>query len=110
MTPASRSTDASSAETVSGFASTVTSSAVGSAREQTRELGCFRERRRATTEEHGLELRREHVGLERELGEEGVHVGSVLPGAPDDRDEVAVPAAVRAERHVHVEVADVAHR
>ena len=52
---------------------------------------------------------REHVPLERELREERIDVCRVLPAPPDDGDEVAVPAAVRAERQMDVEVADVAH-
>ena len=48
--------------------------------------------------------------LELELGEERVDVGAVLPAPPDHGDEVAVPAPVRAEREVDVEVPDVAHR
>ena len=53
---------------------------------------------------------REHVPLELELREQRIDVGRVLPAPPDDGDEVAVAAPVRAERQVDVEVADVAHR
>ena len=42
----------------------------------------------------------------RKLREERVDVRGMLPAAPDDGHEVAVPAAVRAEREVHVEVTD----
>ena len=54
-------------------------------------------------------LLREHPPLQLELREQRVDVRRVLLVPPDDRDEVAVPAAVRAERQVHVEVPDVAH-
>src|SRR5262249_50828912 len=63
------------------------------------------ERRRAPAEEYGLELRRQQRALELELHQQRVNVRAVLRGPPDDRDEVAVAAAVRAEREVHVKVA-----
>ena len=53
--------------------------------------------------------RRERAALQLELGEQRVDVGAVLVAPPDRGDEVAVPAAVRAERQVDVEVADAAH-
>ena len=109
FTPPARSSSASSGVTVSGFASTVSSSAAGQRREQSRELRSLGERRSAAAEEDGLDALREHVPLERELGEQRVDVRRVLPAPPDHRHEVAVPAAVRAERQVHVEVPDAAH-
>ena len=51
----------------------------------------------------------QQVALEVELAEQRVDVRLVAVPAPDERDEVAVPAAVGAEGHVHVEVADAAH-
>ena len=51
----------------------------------------------------------EQAALELELGEQRVDVGAVVAVAADDGDEVAVAAAVRAERQVHVEVARAAH-
>ncbi len=78
-------------------------------REQSRQLRSFGEGRSAAAEEHGLDALREHVPLERELGEQRVDVPRVLSTPPDHRHEVAVAAAVRAERQVHVEVPDSAH-
>ena len=95
--------------TVSGFASTVSSLADGKAREQPLELGELRERRRPAAEKHRLDVVCQHVALLLELGEQRIDVGAVLPGSPDHRDEVAVPAAMRAERQVNVEMADRAH-
>ena len=45
------------------------------------------------------------LALESELGQQCVDVRGVLPVPPDDRDEVAVAAAMRTERQVNVEVA-----
>ena len=77
--------------------------------EQPHELGQRGEGRRAAAEEDRLELRREQRALELELLKQRVDVGAVLPAAPDDGDEVAVAAAVRAEGQVHVEMARAAH-
>ena len=49
------------------------------------------------------------AALELELAQQRVDVGAVLAVAPDDGDEVAVAAAVRAERQVHVEMPRAAH-
>ncbi len=68
------------------------------------ERGC------AAPEKHRLETVRQNAPLERELGEQRVHVPAVLRLAPDDGDEVAIATAIRAERQVHVEVSDSAHR
>ena len=49
--------------------------------------------------------------LELQLAQQRFDVAAVLAVAADDGDEVAVAAAMRAERNVHVQVADVpAHR
>ena len=72
--------------------------------EQALELTSSRERRGATPEEDRLHRLREHAALECELGEQRVDVRPVLLLAADDGDEVAVSAAVRAERKVHVEM------
>ena len=45
------------------------------------------------------------LALERELREQRIDVCRMLPAPPDDGDEVAVAAPVRAERQVNVEVA-----
>ncbi len=73
--------------------------------EQPHEVGQGRERRRAAPEEDRLELARESAALELELPQQRVDVRRVLTRAADDGDEVAVAAAVRAERQVHVQVA-----
>ena len=72
--------------------------------EQTGERRGLRERRRAAAEEDRLDLGREQAALQLELGEQGVDVAAVLAVVAGDGDEVAVAAAVRAEREVHVEV------
>jgi hypothetical protein len=77
--------------------------------EQPRELGRGGERRRAAAEEDRLEAILQYAPLERVLGEQRVHVGAVCLLAADDGHEVAVAAAVRAERQVHVQVPHVAH-
>ena len=51
----------------------------------------------------------EQPRLELELAQQRIDVGVVLAVPPDHRDEVAVAAAVRAERQMDVEVADAAH-
>ncbi len=87
----------------------MTSCAARKRRQQPLELARLGERRRPAAEEHRFELLREHRPFPFELREQRVDVRRVLPVPPDDRDEVAVPAPVRAERQVHVEVPDVAH-
>ena len=64
----------------------------------------LRERGRAAAEEDRVDLVREHVALELQLGEQRVDVAAVLAVVARDCDEVAVAAAVRAERQVDVEV------
>src|SRR5262249_40129232 len=81
----------------------------GKRTEQPLELRRLREGRRPTAEKHRLDLRRERVTPEPELGEQRVDIGAVLAAAPDDGHEVAVPAPVRAERKVHVQVSNVPH-
>ncbi len=74
--------------------------------QQTTQLAGLGESRRAAAQEDGFQRLREHLTLEVELREERVDVAPVQPFAPDDGHEVAVAAAMRAERHVHVQVAD----
>ena len=74
--------------------------------QQARQLLRLGEGRRAAAEEDRLDAIGENLPLERELGEERVDVRAVLLVAADHGDEVAVPAAVRAEGKVDVEVAD----
>src|SRR5512133_1579950 len=71
-------------------------------RQQAFQLAGLGEGRGDRAKEDGLELRRVQVKLELELelGQQPVHVGGVLPAAPDNGDEIAVPAAVGAEREV----------
>ena len=69
----------------------------------------LRVRRRPAAEEHGLEPLGQQVATKLELGQQRIDVRLVAVAAPDERDEVAVAAAVGAERNVHVEVADAAH-
>ena len=106
LTPPSRRSAASSAVTVSGFASTVTSVAGGNRLEHTLQRTRLGERRRASAEEHRIEPLAEHVAFLLELGLECVDVRSVLVTVADHRDEVAVPTAVRAERQMDVEMAN----
>jgi hypothetical protein len=54
-------------------------------------------------------VRRELAELKLELGKQRVDVGVVPPLLPHHRHEVAVPAAVRAEGQVDVEVANAGH-
>ena len=75
-------------------------------REQALQLARLGEGRRPAAEKDGLELRREQLALELELGQQSVHVAGVLAAAPDDGDEIAVAAPVRAERQVDVQVPD----
>ena len=91
--------------TVSGFASTVSSSACGSAA-SSRSSAALGERRRAATEEDGLHPPVEPPPLPIELLDDRVRVGAVLVSSTDGRDEVAVPAAPAAERQVDIEVPD----
>ena len=80
------------------------------AREQARSSCGAEQRRRPAAEEHGVERRRGHVPRSSaQLREQRVDVRGVPALAAGDGDEVAVPAAVRAERDVDVEVADAAH-
>ena len=109
VTPFSRRSATSSGETVSGFASTVTSSAAGSARRsRSSSRGAVNvgvPPPRKTVSRSAVE----HRPLPRQLGEQRVDVRRVLIALPDDGDEVAVPAAVRAEREVDVQMPDAAH-
>ena len=73
--------------------------------EQPRERGRLGEGRRAAAEEDRLDLAREQAALQLELGEQRVDVAAVLAVVPGHGDEVAVAAAVGAERQVDVEVA-----
>jgi hypothetical protein len=77
----------------------------GKRAQQSRQRMRLRERRRTPADEHRFEPPGERVVLEFQLGEQGFHVAVVLLAPAHERDEVAVPAAVRAEREVHVEVA-----
>ena len=77
--------------------------------EEPRELGGVGERRCPAAEEDGLEPIGEDVPLEPELGKERVDVRAVLLAAADHGHEVAVPAPVRAEREVDVQVPYVTH-
>ena len=83
----------------------MTSTAAGQCVQQAAKLAWLREGRCPAAEEHGVELGREQRALELELGKQCIDVGTVLGAPADDRDEVAVPAPVRAERQVDVEVA-----
>ncbi len=78
------------------------------AREQPLELRSVGEGRSPAAEEDRLELRGERTALELELGEKRVYIGRLLAAAADDGDEVAVAAAVRAERKMHVQVSGAA--
>ena len=73
-------------------------------REQALQLAGLGERRRAAAQEDRFELGRKQLALERELRQQSVHVGGVLARTADDGHEVAIAAAVRAERQVDVEV------
>ena len=87
---------ASSGVTVSGFASTVSSSAAGERVEEARELGRVEEcGRPAPEEDRGPCTLGKNVGLERELREQRVDVLRVAPAPPDDGHEVAVAATAR---------------
>ena len=75
--------------------------------EQARALAAAGEGRRATAEEDRLERVGEHRPFELELSQHGVDVGGVRAVPVHDRDEVAVAAAVGAERKVDIEMANV---
>src|SRR4029078_2628210 len=85
-------------------------------------LHCCRERREhapehlrlresggATADEDGLERAMERGRGARELAQERVGVRTMLVGAAHDRDEVAVAAAMRAEREMDVQVRNAPH-
>src|SRR6187551_2988540 len=72
--------------------------------EEPRESGGLRERGRAAAEEDGLNVGCERVALELQLREQRVDVRAVLGAAAGEGDEVAVAAAVGAERQVDVQV------
>ena len=76
----------------------------GKRREQAREVRGLGEGRRAAAEEDRLGCRREQTAFPGELAEERVDVGTVLPAAAEDGDEVAVAAPMGAERQMDVEV------
>ena len=78
-------------------------------REETLERARLGEAWRTAPEEHGVERGREQSALELELGEQRIDVWGVLVPTADGGDEVAVPAAVRAERQVDVEVTRAVH-
>ena len=73
------------------------------------ELAWVGEGRRPAAEKDRLELRRQQLALELELGKQPVHVGGVLPAPADDGDEVAVAAPVGAEREMDVQMSDRVH-
>jgi hypothetical protein len=75
-------------------------------REQAPERRRLRERRCPTSEEDGVQRLREDALLELQLGSEGIDVARVLLRPTDQRHEVAVAAAMRAERQVDVQVAN----
>ena len=87
-----------------GFASTVTSLAAGQRGEQPLERARLGERRRAAADEHGVERLGQPATLELELASSASTYARVLVRPPDNGDEVAVAAAVSAERQVDVEV------
>src|SRR6202008_2097124 len=77
--------------------------------EQALEIRQRGEGRRAAPEEDRLERLREPAALELELPQQRVDVGGVLPAPADDGYEVAVAAAMGAERQMDVEVPGSAH-
>ena len=77
--------------------------------QEARERVRFGERRRPTSQVDGLERVREDVALQIELSQKRIDVRVVRSAAADDGHEVAVTAAMRAEREVHVEVPHPAH-
>ena len=108
-TPARRgaaSAAASSSSTVSGLTSTVTSGAAGRPSSSAPSRPRAEQRRRAAADEHRLERGREPLALLCQLGQHGRDVALVQRAVARHGHEVAVAAAVRAERDVHVEVAD----
>jgi hypothetical protein len=72
--------------------------------QQAHEFLLGRERGCAPAEEDGLELVGEHPAFRLELLQESVDVRAVLSAPADHGDEVAVAAAVRAERQVDVQM------
>ena len=88
---------------VSGFASTVSSAARGSP-DSRRSNAVGSVNVGVPPHEHRLQRLRQQPALQLQLAEHRRDVRRVLPLAPDGGDEVAVAAAVHAERHVHVEV------
>ena len=77
---------------------------VGQRREQPLERGELGEGRRPAAEEDASRAAARAGPVELELGEQRLDVGAVLALPADRGDEVAVAAAVRAERQVEVEV------
>jgi hypothetical protein len=82
LTPLARSSSASSGVTVSGFASTVTSSAAGSTLSSRASLGRLGEGRRSASEEDRLHVWREHAALVLEFCQHRIDVRRVLPSRP----------------------------
>ena len=78
---------------------------LGQGGEHVREGGGLGEGRRPAADEDGREAGGEERALPVELAQHGVRVGAVLVDASDGGDEVAVAAAVDAEREVDVQVA-----
>ncbi len=73
------------------------------------ELVATRERGSAAAEKDRVQRRCKRMPLERKLCEQRVDVAGLSLGPTDDGHEVAVPAAVSAERQVDVEMPNVAH-
>ena len=107
VTPPSRRSAASSGVTVSGFASTLISAAAGSDASTRRSASGSVNDGVPPPTKTVVDVAREHPPLTLQLDEQRIDVGAVLLVPADDGDEVAVAAAVRAERQVHVEVTDV---
>ena len=76
---------------------------------EARERRGLGERRRAATEEHRFERRREQSAFELELRQQSLDVRPMLLALPDRRHEVAVAAAMCTEREVHIEVVHAGH-
>ena len=58
----------------------------------------------AAAEEHRLDLRRERPAFELQLGENRVDIAAVLAAPAERGHEIAVPAPVRAEREMDVQM------
>ena len=99
---------ASSGVTVSGFASTVSSAAARQARSKRSSAAGSVNVGVPPPTNTVSSGSASNAALQLELAEHRVHVRGVLTASPDRRHEVAVAAAMDAERHVHVEVPDVA--